>query len=90
MSRVERVNKKFLQINEKITERSRKIDDPRGGATDADIKTKNPFSLDRKAALDDLNIAIDWIRGRRITNDKTVLQRMPDGITGKEEKIPNG
>ena len=72
-----------------MTENSRKLGDPLGGVKGDDVKTTNPFSVDKKAALHELNISIDWIEGRRRKNDKTVLQRMRDGSWGREEKIPN-
>ena len=72
-----------------MTAKSRKMGDPLGVIKGDDIKTTNPFSVDRKAALDDLNISRDWIEGRRRKNDKTVLQRMRDGTQGEEETIPN-
>ena len=72
-----------------MTEKYRKLGDPLGGVRGDDVKTTNPFSVDKKAALQELNISIDWIEGRRRKSDKTVLQRMRDGSWGKEEKIPN-
>ena len=72
-----------------MTEKYQKLGDPLGGVRGDDVKTTNPFSVDKKAALHDLNISIDWIEGRKRKSDKTVLQRMRDGSWGKEEKIPN-
>ena len=65
------------------------VKDPLGGVKGDDLKTTNPFSVDRKRALTDINLSIDWIEGRKRKSDKTVLQRMRDGTWGKEEKIPN-
>lgn len=65
------------------------VKDPLGGVRCDDLKTTNPFSVDQKRALTDINLSIDWIEGRKRKSDKTVLQRMRDGTWGKEEKIPN-
>ena len=65
------------------------VKDPLGGVKGDDLKTTNPFSVDQKRALTDINLSIDWIEGRKRKSDKTVLQRMRDGTWGKEEKIPN-
>ena len=74
----------------KMTEKYQKLGDPLGGVRGDDVKTTNPFSVDKKAALHDLNISIDWIEGRRRKSDKTVLQRMRDGSWGTEEKFQIG
>ena len=65
------------------------VKDPIGGVKGDDLKTTNPFSMDRKTALIDINLSIDWMEGRKRKSDKTVLQRMRDGTLGKDEKIPN-
>jgi len=65
------------------------VKDPLSGVKGDDLKTINPFSVDRKTALIDINLSIDWMEGRKKKSDKTVLQRMRDGTLGKEEKIPN-
>ena len=66
------------------------VKDPLGGVKGDDLKTTNPFSVDRKRALSDINSSIDWIEGRKRKSDKTVLQRMRDGTWGKEEKFQTG
>ena len=63
--------------------------DPLGGIKGDPAKTTNPFSVDRKTALAEINLSVDWIEGRKRKSDKTVLERMRDGSWGKEEKIPN-
>ena len=55
------------------------VKDPIGGVKGDDLKTTNPFSMDRKTALIDINLSIDWMEGRKRKSDKTVLQRMRDG-----------
>jgi len=59
-------------IKKQMTENNRKLGDPLGGVKGDDVKTTNPFSVDKKAALYELNISIDWIEGRRRKSDKTV------------------
>ena len=65
------------------------VKDPLGGVKGNDLKTNNLFSVDRKTALIDIKLSIDWIEGRKTKSNKTVLQTMRDGTVGKEEKIPN-
>ena len=58
-----------------MTENYRKLGDPLGGVKGDDVETTNPFSLDKQAALHELNISIDWIEGRKRKSDKTVSQK---------------
>ena len=62
------------------------VKDPLGGVKGDDLRTTNPFSVDRKRALTDINLSIDWIEDRKRKSDKTVLQRMRDGTWGKRRK----
>mgnify|MGYP000645499059 CR=1 FL=1 len=65
------------------------MSDPLGGIRGDEIKVTNPFGTDKNKAIQDLNLSVDYLEGRKRKRDKSILQQMRDGSWGKEEKIPN-
>jgi hypothetical protein len=65
------------------------MSDPLGGIRGDEIKVTNPFGTDKNKAIQDLNLSVDYLEGRKRKRDKSILQQIRDGSWGKEEKIPN-
>ena len=66
------------------------VKDPLGGVKGDDLKTTNPFSVDRKRALSDINSSIDWIEGRKGKVIKLFCKECVMELGEKKKKFQTG